>query len=228
MPELTALITGANKGIGLALTKKLSDLKFKIYAVCRQTSSELSSINLNKGCIVENIDLSDPACNLSKLKAAVGTTSIDWLINNAGILSVENFDETLDFDAIRKQFEVNAIGPIRITDSLSTNLVHGSKVFIITSRMGSISDNTSGGMFGYRMSKSAVNMAGKSLAIDLKPKGVSVHLLHPGMVKTDMTARWGGGISTEESASGLITQMESSSLENTGNFKHMNGEELPW
>ena len=135
MSELTALITGANKGIGLALTKQLSALKFKIFAVCRNTSTELNSVDLNQGCIVENIDLSDPICNLDPLKVAVGSTSINWLINNAGILSVENFDETLDFDAVRKQFEVNAIGPIRITNVLKANLIHNSKVFIITSRM---------------------------------------------------------------------------------------------
>ena len=228
MSELTALITGANKGIGLALTQQLSALKFKIFAVCRNTSTELNSVDLNQGCIVENIDLSDPSCNLDPLKVAVGSASINWLINNAGILSVENFDETLDFDAVRKQFEVNSIGPIRVTNALKANLIHNSKVFIISSRMGSVSDNSSGGMYGYRMSKAAVNMAGKSLAVDLKPSGISVHLLHPGMVKTDMTKRWGQGISTEESAAGLITQIQSSSMENTGNFKHMNGEELPW
>ena len=131
-------------------------------------------------------------------RASRGRT-VDVLVNCAGILSDESLGD-LDFDRIRAQFEVNSLGPLRVTAALRGNLGQGSKVAIITSRMGSIEDNTSGGRYGYRMSKAAVNMAGRSLANDLKDDGVAVAILHPGFVRTDMTgpgfdrsARVGGG-----------------------------------
>ena len=103
----------------------------------------------------------------------------------------------------------------------------GSKVGIITSRMGSIADNDSGGSYAYRMSKAAVNAAGKSLSIDLKPKGIAVAILHPGWVRTDMTGH-GGLIDADESAKGLLDRMAELNLDNSGTFWHMNGEVLPW
>jgi NAD(P)-dependent dehydrogenase (short-subunit alcohol dehydrogenase family) len=114
-----------------------------------------------------------------------------------------------------------------ITQALLGNLDEGSKVGIITSRMGSIADNDSGGSYGYRMSKAAVNAAGKSLAIDLKPRGIAVGILHPGWVRTDMTGR-NGLIDANESAKGLLARMDELNLDNTGTFWHANGELLPW
>ena len=114
-----------------------------------------------------------------------------------------------------------------ITSRLLPHLHTGAKVVIVTSRMGSVADNTSGGMYGYRMSKAAVNMAGMSLSRDLKGKGIAVALLHPGYVRTDMTGG-NGFISAEESARGLITQIERLDIQTTGSFWHCNGEELPW
>ena len=124
-------------------------------------------------------------------------------------------------------FEVNSLGPLLITQALLGNLGEGSKVGIITSRMGSIADNDSGGSYGYRMSKAAVNAAGKSLAIDLKPRGIAVGILHPGWVRTDMTGR-NGLIDANESAKGLLARMDELNLDNTGTFWHANGELLPW
>jgi NAD(P)-dependent dehydrogenase (short-subunit alcohol dehydrogenase family) len=124
-------------------------------------------------------------------------------------------------------FEVNSLGPLLTTLALVNNMGKGSKVGIITSRMGSIDDNGSGGSYGYRMSKAAVNATGKSLAIDLKPRGIAVAILHPGWVKTDMTGHR-GLIDTTESVSGLIERMKELNLENTGSFWHTNGEQLPW
>jgi NAD(P)-dependent dehydrogenase (short-subunit alcohol dehydrogenase family) len=114
-----------------------------------------------------------------------------------------------------------------VTQALLPNLHEGSKVGIITSRMGSIDDNDSGGSYAYRMSKSAVNAAGKSLSIDLKPRGIAVAILHPGWVRTDMTGH-GGLIDADESASGLIKRMEELTLDTSGGFWHTNGERLPW
>jgi NAD(P)-dependent dehydrogenase (short-subunit alcohol dehydrogenase family) len=134
--------------------------------------------------------------------------------------------DALDVEGMREQFEVNALGPLRVTAALLGSLGEGSKVAIITSRMGSVADNTSGKMYGYRMSKAAVNMAGVSLARDLAPRGIAVALLHPGMVATEMTG--GRGISAEESVRGLLARVDGLTMETTGTFWHMNGEVLPW
>ena len=134
----------------------------------------------------------------------------------------------LDFESIRRQFEVNAIAPLRLTSALLPNLASGSKVVLMTSRMGSINDNTSGGSYGYRMSKVALSMAGKSLAHDLRPQGIAVTILHPGLVKTRMTGFSDSGITTETSVTGLLARIEELNLNNTGTFWHANGEILPW
>jgi len=142
------------------------------------------------------------------------------------VLSDESLAD-LDVDRIRRQFEVNSLGPLRVTAALRGNFDKGSKVAIVTSRMGSIEDNTSGGRYGYRMSKVAVNMAGRSLAHDLEEAGVAVVVLHPGFVRTDMTGRQ-GLIDPPESAAGLIARIDELSLETTGTFRHTNGETIPW
>ena len=162
---------------------------------------------------------------VERLTRALGGRLVDRLVNNAGVLERTSLDH-LDFGSIERQFRVNAIGPLRVTAGLRNQLAEGGKVFIITSRMGSIEDNSSGGSYGYRMSKAAVNMAGKSLSVDLKDAGIGVYLLHPGWVATDMTQ--GTGIAVEESAAGLVRTMDSLDLEQTGTFWHQEGYELPW
>ena len=128
---------------------------------------------------------------------------------------------------MRAQFEINSLGPLRITTALLPNLKEGSKVALITSRMGSVGDNTSGGQYGYRMSKCALNIAGASLAVDLRPKGIAVALLHPGFVRTEMTGG-NGLINASESAAGLLARIEELNLANSGGFWHTNGESLSW
>ena len=215
------LISGANRGIGLELCRQLIGRGDEPIAVCRSVSSELSSLNIR---VIENIDVSSDV-SVSLLARQLANEDIDWLINNAGILTVENLDN-LDFDAIEQQFRVNAMGPLRVTAALSGNLSRGSKVGIVTSRMGSITDNTSGSYYGYRMSKAAVNMAGASLAHDMREQGVAVALLHPGMVATEMTGRQ--GIPPQDAAKGLIQRMDELDISNSGGFWHANGESLPW
>ncbi|MAL84047.1 MAG: short-chain dehydrogenase, partial [Idiomarina sp.] len=127
----------------------------------------------------------------------------------------------------RAQFEVNALAPLRVTEALLPNLKEGSKVAMITSRMGSIADNGSGSRYGYRMSKAALNAAGKSLSLDLKDQGISVVLLHPGFVQTDMVNH-AGDIPAETAAERLIQRIDELSLDTTGQFFHSNGEGLPW
>ena len=215
------LITGANRGIGLELCKQLLARGDEVIAVCRNASDELQQLNLR---VVEDVDVSSDT-SVRELQGQLANVELDWLINNAGILSVEPLDN-LDFEAMERQFRVNALGPLRVTTALLANLSAGARVGIITSRMGSIDDNTSGGYYGYRMSKAAVNMAGMSLARDLKDRGIAVALLHPGMVATDMTG--GQGVPTGQSASGLIQRMDELNMSETGSFWHAEGERLPW
>jgi NAD(P)-dependent dehydrogenase (short-subunit alcohol dehydrogenase family) len=217
----TCLVTGAGRGIGLELCRQLRERGEKVIAVCRKASPELRALD---GRIVEGVEVTDDA-SVRQLAAELAGERIDVLVNNAGILSRESLDD-LDFERIRRQFEVNALGPLRVTRALLPSLGAGSKVAIITSRMGSIADNGSGGYYGYRMSKAAVNMAGVSLARDLRERGIAVLLLHPGMVATEMTGRH--GIPVEESAANLIARIESLGLEESGSFHHADGQPLPW
>ena len=135
--------------------------------------------------------------------------------------------EDLDWDRIRRQFEVNTLGPLRVTKALLPRLEAGSKVAIVSSRVGSIADNSSGGNYGYRISKTAVNAAGMNLSHDLKPLGIAVILLHPGYVRTDMSGG-NGHVEAAEAASGLIARIDELTLAETGSFRHASGEALPW
>jgi NAD(P)-dependent dehydrogenase (short-subunit alcohol dehydrogenase family) len=215
-------ITGANRGIGLELARQFIDRGDRVVAVCRTASAELRQLNVE---LWEGVDVTDDA-SMAELVAGLEGRWLDILINNAGILTRESLED-LDFDRMRRQFEVNSLGPLRVTAALKPFLDRGSKVAIITSRMGSIEDNTSGSRYGYRMSKAAVNMAGRSLAHDLKSDGIAVAILHPGFVRTDMTGG-DGLIDPPESAAGLIQRLDELTLENTGSFWHANGERLPW
>lgn len=215
------VITGANRGIGLELTRQLRASKHTVWAVCRRASSALEGTGAT---IISGIDVTEDA-GAAAIVAELGELRVDVLINNAGILERDNL-ESSSWASLQRQFEVNAIAPLRITRALLPRMVSGAKVAIITSRMGSIADNGSGGYYGYRMSKAAVNMAGMSLARDLAPRGVAVALLHPGMVATDMTG--GHGVPVAEAAAGLVARIEGLSMANTGTFWHANGEILPW
>lgn len=215
------LITGANRGIGLELCRQLANRGDEVIAVCREAGKQLNALNLR---VVEGVDVSADD-SIRVLQKETGIEGLDWLINNAGILSVESLG-SLDYEAMERQFAVNALGPLRVTEALLPRLGPGSKIGIVTSRMGSVEDNTSGGYYGYRMSKAAVNMAGMSLAQDLKERRIAVALLHPGMVATEMTG--GRGVSPEQSAGGLIKRMDALAMSDTGSFWHAEGERLPW
>lgn len=218
----TAVITGANRGIGLALSQKLAQDGYRVIGVCRQSSDELNAIAEQ---VIENIDVTSEG-DVSRLKSELSGTSIDLLINNAGLME-KSVLGAVDFEAVRRMMEVNAYAPLRVCDALKDQMPEGSKIGLITSRMGSMADNTSGGSYGYRASKAALNAFGKSLAEDLKDKGIAVALLHPGYVQTRMVG-FGGLIPPEESANGLAERLDALTLENTGTFWHSNGEELPW
>ena len=162
-----------------------------------------------------------------KLRENLHDTQVDVLIQNAGIAEFNSLDN-LDPQSIVNQFEVNALSPLCFVKTMLTHLSKSAKIALISSRMGSIEDNSSGGSYGYRMSKVALCMAGKSLSVDLKPRGIAVAILHPGLVSTRMTGFTSNGIQPEESVKGLIQRIDELTLENTGTFWHQNGEILPW
>ncbi|HSQ68484.1 MAG TPA: SDR family oxidoreductase [Steroidobacteraceae bacterium] len=217
----TALVTGASRGIGLELCRQLKGGGYEVTAVCRAAAEDLADL----GCrIVSGIDVTDPR-TVGNLASLLQGVSIDLLVNNAGIL-IGDRPESLDFDDLRRQFEVNALGPLAVTRALAPRLRDGGKVAMITSRMGSIADNSSGGYYGYRVSKAALNMLGVNLAHELRSRGIAVLMLHPGMVATEMTGRQ--GIPVEDAAAMLIERIEQLGLEQTGTFWHANGERLPW
>jgi NAD(P)-dependent dehydrogenase (short-subunit alcohol dehydrogenase family) len=219
----TVLITGANRGIGLEYCRQLQARGDTVVAVCRSPSPELEALGVR---IEAGVDLTDGDA-IADLVDRLGSLAIDGLILNAGLIERTTLQD-LDLESLRRQFEVNAIAPLRLTKALLGHLPSGAKVILMTSRMGSIDDNSSGGAYGYRMSKVALNMAGKSLAIDLRPRGIAVALLHPGMVRTRMTGFSAQGISTEESVHGLLERIDALSLETSGSFWHANGQRLPW
>jgi NAD(P)-dependent dehydrogenase (short-subunit alcohol dehydrogenase family) len=217
-----SVVTGASRGIGLELARQLKARGASVVAVCRKSSPELDAL----GVRVENgFDVTEPAA-WSKLAERLAHDDIDLLVQNAGVLLADSLED-VDLDKVRAQFELNAIAPLFLTRALAPRLHTGAKIALISSRMGSIGDNGSGGYYGYRMSKAALNAAGVSLAHDLKPRGVAVVILHPGSVRTEMT-RGHGMIEAEKSVRGLLQRIDELRLETSGRFLHQNGEVLPW
>ena len=216
-------VTGANRGIGLAIVRRLRERGDAVVAICRRSSEELEQTGAR---IVSGIDVGT-LDDAERLARDVGPDPLDMLINNAGILETETLGHEGWEESIRRQFEINALGPLRVTLALSSLMGPGSKIGIVSSRVGSMTDNSSGGNYGYRMSKAAVNMAGVNLARELERRKIAVFLLHPGYVRTAMT---GGGGSKDASAAGreLVALMDRLTLADTGTFWHAEGYPLPW
>jgi NAD(P)-dependent dehydrogenase (short-subunit alcohol dehydrogenase family) len=220
-----ALVTGAAGGIGYELARQLAARGTAVIAVCRKPGAELPRLPVR---VEADIDIAtDAGC--AALATRVAGVPLDLLIHNAGVLFDESLD-ALDEAAvvnIRRQFEVNALAPLRLTAKLAPQLVRGGKLVLITSRMGSMADNNSGGYYGYRMSKAAMNAAGRSLAQDLTPRGVAVVMLHPGYVQTPMTGGR-GDVDPATAARGLLARIDELTLASSGRFLHANGSQLPW
>ncbi|MBC3767005.1 SDR family oxidoreductase [Neptunicella marina] len=216
------LITGANRGIGLALTQQFIKRNDTVFAVCRHPSPELEK---SGATIISGVNMTEPA-GFQRVQEALGKNTIDILINNAGVLGNETIND-MDCNRMMYQFQVNALAPVVFTQFLLSQLAQHAKIVMITSRMGSMADNGSGGYYGYRMSKAALNAGAVSLANDLKASGFSVAILHPGFVQTDMVGG-AGDVSAEQSAQGLVERIDQLSIDNTGTFWHANGDVLPW
>lgn len=248
-----AVVTGANRGLGFEIVRQLCerDEISKVYALCRKTSDMLSALESPKVVIVEGIDPSSDEV-MPKLKSYFKTgeddmTAIHLLVHNAGaygpqehfpskdVALVAQSLEIVTMHRVRSALEINTLGPLRVTQALLPNVRSGSpnaKIIIISSLMGSIGDNTSGGSYGYRSSKAAVNMIGKCLAEDLRKDSIPVSLIHPGMVLTGFGAktdknlteehRWPGQRDVEPSVKGVLDAIDMTTMENTGAFLHGN------
>ena len=219
---VTILVTGANRGIGFELCRQLHERGDTVIGACRRSNPALDRLGVR---VIDGVDVTDDAA-VAGLRNALGGEKIDVLVNNAGILRSDTLD-SVSYDEMIDQYQVNAIGPLRVTRALLDNLADGAKVAIVTSRVGSIADNGSGNNYGYRCSKTAANMIGMNLHHDLSPRGIAVGLLHPGYVATDMTGGAGNATATE-SARGLVQRLDELNLGNSGHFWHAEGYELPW
>lgn len=235
----TTVITGAGKGIGLELVRQLAARGEHVYALVRKTNDALAAVE-GKITVVENVDVT--AANVGDvLRSALKDVTVDCLVNNAGgfgsppTASVQEMFQSQSLEAcppetMRAAFDLNTVAPLVITQALLPQMSSSAKIIIITSLMGSIADNGSSGAYAYRASKAAVNMVGKSLAVDLKPKGISVGLVHPGMVATSFAGDLSkvpegmrkGMHDVESSVRGVVMAIDATTLETTGSFVHAN------
>ena len=222
----TWLITGASRGIGLELTRQVQSRGNTVIATCRDPKSnrELRDLDI----AVKKLDVLDGA-SVQALADSLIETPIDVLVNNAGISGGRARLTELDFGKMNECFATNTLGPLRVTAALLPNLRAGERRLVanVTSRMGSIADNTSGGSYAYRSSKAALNMANRSMAHELGADGIICVVFHPGWVQTDM----GGAnapLSVEDSVRGLLEVMDGLTTADNGRFLNYSGEEIPW
>jgi len=225
----TVLITGANRGLGLEFCRQYATEGWQVLACCRnpEAADELDEI---PDVRVLPLDVSD-FTQIDRLAAELKDTAIDVLINNAGIYgdTPRHGFGHLDYAAWTHTLTVNTLAPVKMAEAFLPHLKHGDKKLLvsITSQMGSIADNDSGGSILYRTSKAALNAAMKSLALDLEEQEIGVLVLHPGWVKTDM----GGAsalIDAEESVAGIRRVIDRFTLAQSGGFLKYDGSSLPW
>ncbi|MGF1468881.1 MAG: SDR family oxidoreductase [Sandaracinaceae bacterium] len=224
----TILIVGADRGIARAMVEQLAERGDRVIAACLGEGADLAATGVR---VEPAVDVtSDSAVDAMASRLRSDEVTLDWLVNVAGVLGVDELGR-IDLADVRRQFEINAMGPLRVVQATMDRLRAGSKVGVVTSRVGALSDNSSGGMYAYRMSKAAANMATLNLHHDLVPKGVAVLALHPGLTATDLTKDFPRDlpwITPEAAAEGLIRCMDDLTLESSGQFRHSSGELLPW
>jgi NAD(P)-dependent dehydrogenase (short-subunit alcohol dehydrogenase family) len=230
MSAYTVLITGANRGIGLEFAAQYAADGWQVLACCRQPQSAIALQALAakySHVKVLALDVGDFK-QIEALAMTLHNTPIDVLINNAGVYPESSFGDS-DEAAWAQAFKINSMAPLKMAEAFVTNITKSQlkKVATLSSKMGSIDDNTSGESYIYRSSKTAVNMVMKNLAIDLKPYGISVVTLHPGWVRTEMGGP-NGLIDAPESAAGLRKAIEQLNLSNSGKFIAFDGKEIAW
>lgn len=228
--SMRIVITGANRGIGLELTRQCLARGDSVIATARNPEDATALQSLARG----SRELTVLACDVGddasvRAFAAKVTGAVDALINNAGVMGAMTSLADLDTRDALNTYSINALGPLRVTGALLPQLRQSKvkKVLNVTSGMGSIGDNDSGGAYGYRMSKAALNMGTRSMATDLKREGFSVAVINPGWVKTDMGGA-GASIDVTTSAAGILTQLDGLSPRNSGEFLDYEGKSWSW
>ncbi|MBM08428.1 MAG: short-chain dehydrogenase [Magnetovibrio sp.] len=225
----TVMITGSNRGIGLEFTRQYAADGWTVIATCRNPiqPGELSAI---PGDIqVHGLDVSDQR-QVDRLAADLKDRSIDILINNAGIFGPRNIGiDNMDYQAWTDVIGVNTLSPLRISSAFIKHVAQSEmkKIITISSIMGSISKNDSGGEYIYRSSKAAVNMVMRSFAHSIDAHEITVAMFHPGWVKTDMGGE-SASIDVKTSVSGLRSSIAGLNVKDTGSFFNYDGEPLPW
>jgi 2-glutathionyl-2-methylbut-3-en-1-ol dehydrogenase len=230
----TKVVIGADRGIAHALAIQLHERGDRVLAAVMGDGADLAELGI---AVSTGLDVtSDEKVAALAARIADDGSDIDWLVNVAGVMFLDTID-TVDYDDVRKQFEINTLGPLRVVRALRGHLHDGSKVGIFTSRVGSLTDNSSGGDYAYRISKAAANMVALNLSIDLAKVGVAVQALHPGLVNTNLLdvmdpedkEKAAAILSTPETAAaGIISVLDALTVETAGKFQHGNGEILPW
>ena len=229
---MSILITGTNRGIGLEFVKNYLKNNEKVIATCRNRNSAkdlLELKNTTSNLSLLELDVSKPN-SIDEFTSKIANQPIDTFINNAGVFGPRNI-EFGNFNAKEwlDVFNINTIAPLLITQKILKNLRLGKdkKLVFISSKVGSIEDNTEGGMYIYRTSKTALNQVIKSLSIDLKEENFIVVALHPGWVQTDM-----GGpnalIDTKTSVKGMTEAIDNLTSKNSGKFYNYDGSAIPW
>lgn len=230
----TKVIIGADRGIAHALAIQLHERGDSVLAAVMGDGADLAELGIAVAPGL-NVTSDEAVAELAKRIADDGV-EIDWLVNVAGVMFLDTID-TVDWDDMRRQFEINTIGPLRVVRALRAALHEGSRVGIFTSRVGSLNDNTSGGDYAYRISKAGANMVALNLSIDLAKDGIAVQALHPGLVNTNLLdvmdpadkEKAAAILSTPETAAaGVITVLDNLTVETAGKFQHGNGDILPW
>jgi NAD(P)-dependent dehydrogenase (short-subunit alcohol dehydrogenase family) len=226
----TYLVTGAGRGIGLEMTRQLSARGDMVIATTRRDAPGLSQLALAPGkpVRVERLDVAD-AASVDALRRRLEGVPVDVLVNNSGVGGAGGALPDVDADEMERVYRVNAVGPLRVLQALLPNLKAGKRKLVanVTSRMGSIEDNGSGGYYAYRASKAALNMVTRSLAVDLSPAGFTCVVLHPGWVRTDMGGP-GAPLSVEQSVAGLLSVLDRVGPADSGKFFDHTGAPLPW
>ena len=219
----TVLITGANRGIGREFVKQYDADGWRVIATCRDPSSS----DISGEC--HALDIDDPA-SIDGLASALSGETIDVLINNAGVYGPRSYGvDAIPYDDWETVMRVNALAPLRVSMALLEPVARSDRKLLVflSSTMGSIGNNTSGGSYIYRSSKAALNAAVTSLAIDLQPRGVGCLLFHPGWVRTDMGGP-SAAIDTVTSVRGMRQEIEAWTPDRTGAFIDYSGATLPW
>ncbi len=222
----TVLVTGANRGLGLEFARQYAAAGWTVVATARkpESASELNAL----GVRVMQLDVADEA-SIDKLAAELKGVAIDLLINNAGIFPRSGSLAEVDFEDVAQTYEVNTIGPMRVTRALLPNLRSGEMktVVSITSGLGSIADNTGGRFYGYRESKAALNMFTRSLAAEFRDEGFTCVVISPGWVQTDMGGP-NANLTPEQSITGMRAVIAKLTPADTGTYWNFNGETIPW